>query len=260
MAARPVWKGIVVFDDVRLPVKLYSAARDQNVHFRLLHAADMVPVRQQMVDPRSDEPVAETDVVRGVEVEEGIYVKVALQERVALEPLASRDIEISQVLAPGQMDVRWLDRPYYLGPDGDDEGYMAFSQALANRTAIAHWVMRKKRYHGAIRSRSGYLTLQTLHAPEELVPIDAVQAPAQQSPHTEELALARQLVHALADGFDPEAYQNTYRTKLKALIEAKAHGAAIEMPQAPPRPAVRSLAESLEKSLRATSGEGAFGG
>ena len=58
MAARAMWKAALQIGDLKVPVKLYSALEDRDVHFRLLHAADHAPVKQRMVNPETDEPVA----------------------------------------------------------------------------------------------------------------------------------------------------------------------------------------------------------
>ena len=57
MAARAMWKADLALGEIKVPVKLYAAVRDTKVHFRLLHAADHAPVKQQMVNPETDEPV-----------------------------------------------------------------------------------------------------------------------------------------------------------------------------------------------------------
>ena len=51
--ARAMWKASLELGKASLAVKLYAAAEERDVHFRLLHARDSVPVKQQMVDPRS---------------------------------------------------------------------------------------------------------------------------------------------------------------------------------------------------------------
>jgi len=58
MTTRAMWKAEVDIEDLRIPVKLYAAVADASTHFRLLHAKDHAPVKQQMVDPETDEPVA----------------------------------------------------------------------------------------------------------------------------------------------------------------------------------------------------------
>ena len=147
--------------------------------------------------------------------------------------------------------MRWFDRPYHLGPDGDEGGYFALAEALAagNRIGAAQWVMRKKRYQGALISRGGYLLLQTLRHAEEVVSIESLVVPPDRAPDAREEKLAEQLIAALEDSFDPGAYQDEHRERVLSLIEAKASGQVVEFAPPPPKHHERSLVEELEASL-----------
>src|SRR5687767_1205646 len=56
-SARAMWKGVISFGSVALPVRLYSAVQDRDVHFRLLHQTDKQPVKQVMINPETEEVV-----------------------------------------------------------------------------------------------------------------------------------------------------------------------------------------------------------
>lgn len=252
MTARAIWKAELCIGDQRVPVKLFSASQDQRVHFRLLHAKDLAPVQQEMVDSIDLQPVARKDALQGVEVSEGEFVIITEEERRELEPPGSRDIRIEQMIAPSLIEWSWLNRPYYLGPDGDEEGYFALAQAMAkrNRIGAAQWVMRKKRYQGALYSRAGHLHLQTLRHLEEVVDLQEVVAPADRSPDDRERKLAEQLIAMLSDHFDPGAYHNKHRERVQALVKAKASGQQLKAePPAPMPPPKHSLVEDLQASL-----------
>ena len=80
---------------------------------------------------------------------------------------------------------QWYDRPYYLGPDADDSDYFALADALErkNVVGIARWVMRKKRYVGALTSTNGYLMISTLRRADQVLSfsgIEPAKAPAPQ--------------------------------------------------------------------------------
>jgi DNA end-binding protein Ku len=130
MTARAMWKAEVDIEDLRIPVKLYAAVADASVRFRLLHAKDHAPVKQQMVDPETDEPVAPEAIRRVIEVDRGTYVVIKPEEQAALEPKPSRSIAVERVVSADKIDERWFDRPYYLGPDGDDDAYFDLARAL----------------------------------------------------------------------------------------------------------------------------------
>lgn len=252
VTARAIWKAELCIGVQRVPVKLFSASQDQRVHFRLLHAKDLAPVQQEMVDSIDLQPVANKDALRGIEVSEGVFAIITEKERRELEPTASRDICIEQMIEPALIDWRWLNKPYYLGPDGDEEGYFALAQAMAkrNRVGAARWVMRKKRYQGALFSHAGHLLLQTLRHSEEVVELEEVITPADRSPDERERKLAEQLIAMLSDRFDPEAYHNEHSERVRALIEAKVSGQKWEVERPTPKLTPKhSLVDDLKASL-----------
>lgn len=226
MSARAMWKGIVTFGDIRVPVKLYSALEDRSVHFRLLHRSDQQPIRQALVNPETDEPVAYASTRRAFVADDGRRVMLDRDELDALEPRASRDITIEKFVPLAAIDHRWYDRPYYLGPDGDDDAYFALATALdgSDRQGLAHWVMRGKDYVGALRLHRGYPILVSLRHAEEVVPVESLQAPTGKPLDRRELSMARQLIGMLAAEFDPDEYHDEYRKRLLDMIEKKAHG------------------------------------
>ena len=261
MAARAMWKADLVLGETKVPVKLYSAVQDSKVHFRLLHAADHAPVKQQMVDPATEQPVAPTETRKAVAVDRGVYVVLTEEEQAALTPKPSRLISVEQVVTRDAIDERWFDRPYYLGPDGDDEGYFALAETLKKRDAVgvAHWVLRNKSYVGALQASDGYLLLDTLRYAEQIVEVGAVRASPNRAPDKREIALAEQLIGALEDRFDPTEFRDEYQEQLKNMLAAKAAGKVVHFPKAPKRERADSLVASLQASLKANRKEAGHG-
>ena len=253
MAARAIWKGVIRFGAVRVPVKLYSAVQDRGVHFRLLHAADRVPVEQRMVHGGTGDEVPHEQVRKGYEVERGMFVVLEDEDLDTLEPEASREIEVLRFLPRGGISHQWYDRPYWLGPDGDEEAYFALALGLrrSGREGVARWVMRKKDYVGALRAEGEHLILNTLRHAEEVVVADELPAPGGRALDPKELQLAEQLVSALADRFDPKQYHDEYRERVHELVAAKAEGQTVAFEPYEERKRPRSLARALEASLRA---------
>jgi DNA end-binding protein Ku len=261
MAARAMWKADLALGEIKVPVKLYAAVHDTKVHFRLLHAADHAPVKQQMVDPETEQPVPYEATKKAVALDRGVYVLLTEEEQAALAPKPSRLISVEEVVASSEIDERWFDRPYYLGPDGDDEGYFALAEALKKREAvgIAHWVLRKKRYVGALQASGGYLLLDTLRYAQEIVEVSAVRPSANRAPDKREIALAEQLIGALEDRFDANEFRDEYQDQLKAMLAAKAAGKVVRFPKAPQRKHEDSLVASLQASLKTRRKEAGHG-
>jgi DNA end-binding protein Ku len=250
--ARALWKANIRFGDVDVPVRMFSAIQAQGVHFRLLHKKDKVPVEQRMINPVTGDIVPRDRVRKGFEVEPGVFVVLDDLELEALQPEPSRDIRIHRFVESSVMDRRYYERPYFLGPDGDDPAYGALVRALESKNVegIASWTQRKKSYIGALRVRDEHLLLITLRHAEEVVPIGAIKSPAGRDLDARELKMAEQLISALEGEFDPAAFRDEFRHRVLELVDKKAKGGRIKLHKPVARkPEVRSLADVLEASL-----------
>lgn len=252
MAARAMWKGIVTFGDVRVPVKLYAAIEDRTLRFRLLDRATKTPVVQSLVQSDTDSVVPYEATRRGFVTDEQEVVVLDPDELASLEPDGSRTIEVVRFVPPEAIDHRLYDRPYYLGPDGGAGPYAALARALARseREGVARWAMRKKEYVGALRLHRGYPMLVTLRHAEEVVSLERVERPKGKPLDDAQLAMARQLVGMLEAPFEPTSYRDEYRGRVAELIEAKVRGQTPTAPKPRPRPKARDLDGALRASLR----------
>ncbi len=252
MAARAMWKAIVRVGDVSVPVKLYSAVQDRDVHFRMLHGKDHAPVKQAMVNPETDEVVPRENIRRGFFTPEGDLVMLENEELDTLEPEPSREIHLEHFLPPNVIDHRYYRRPYYLGPDGSSDKYAALIGAMAKsgREGFAHWVMRNKAYIGALRLHQGYPMLIALRHAEEVISVDTMEVPEGNALDKRELDMARQLIQMLEADFEPEQYHDEYRERVLQLIQTKASGGKVKAFRPRAKAASDDLAKALEASLQ----------
>jgi DNA end-binding protein Ku len=251
--ARAIWKGHLQLAKQELAVKLYSAIEDRTVRFHLLHAKDHAPVEQHIVRKDTGKDVGKEDMRKAFALDRGTAVILEPEELQQLVPPESRDIEITRFVAPAVLGDQWYDRPYYLGPDADDGDYFALAEALhrKNVVGIARWVMRKKRYVGALTSTNGYLMLSTLRRADQVLSFSGIEPAKAQEPAASELKLAHQLVSSIETDFDPSLWQNEYRERLHKLIEAKARGEKLQPVRRKKKASSASLAESLRASIAA---------
>lgn len=253
MAARAIWKGVVRIGSAKLPVKLYSAVQDQTIHFRLLHASDHQPVQQKMIDADNGEPVESKEVRKAFPLGRGRLLMLGEDDLAKLEPKESRDIEVTRFVDPTQIDHRWYERAYYLGPDGDTAAYFAAAEALRKKKkeGVAKWVMRKKHYIGALREDGGYLVLIALRYAEEVIDADALPRPGGRPLQAKEIAMGEQLIETLAGKFDPAAFRDEYRDRVMDLINAKAKGRKPKLATfKPKKTSDDALTSALAASLR----------
>jgi DNA end-binding protein Ku len=248
-----MWKGTIELGNHKLGVKIYSAVEDRSIRFHMLHKKDGAPVEQHIYRKDTGEDVERVDIRKAFSLSKGTAVILEPEDLEKLAPPDSRDIRMCRFVAPEVLGDQWYDRPYYLGPDGDDESYFALAQALKekNMIGIARWVMRKKRYVGALAAIDGYLALSTLRRADQVLKFAGIEPAASVAPRPNELKLAEQLVSSIEADFDPQLWQNEYRQRLLKLIEAKARGEKLPPVRLKKKAREASLAESLKASIAA---------
>jgi len=253
MTARAIWKGELKLDATKVPVKFYSALKDQTVRFHLLEEKSKTRVKQHMVEPDSGKEVANEEIQKGFEVEPGTFVILEAEELEKLQPQASREIELTQFVPQQKIPPEFYDRPYYLGPDGDQAGYFALAEALKNKEkeAVARWVMRKQPYVGALRAEDDHLVLFTLRHAEEVLSAKDLPRPAGRAADKKELSMAKQLVELLKGEFDPTEYKDEYRARVMDFIEKKAKGHKPRLQLVKTKRKTTSLDSVLSKSIAA---------
>lgn len=238
-------------------MKVYSAVQDQTVRFHILDERSKTRVKQHMVDPDSSKEVSPEEIQKGFEVEPGTFVILNQEELESLEPEASREIEITQFVPPAEIAPEFYDRPYYLGPDGDQAAYFALAEALSNKEkeGVARWVMRKQPYVGALRAEGDHLILFTLRKLEEVLSARDLPRPAGRAPDKKELNMARQLVELLEGEFNPGDYQDEYSARVMEFLEKKAKGHAPRLRLVKTKRKTASLDKVLSKSIESLKKE-----
>ena len=253
MAARAIWKGDLKLNSTKVPVKLYAAVQDRTVRFHILEEKSKTRVKQHMVEPESGKEIASGEIQKGFEVEPGTFVILDETELQKIEPEASREIEITQFVPPAEIPPEYFDRPYYLGPDGDESAYFALAEALQNkgREGVVRWVMRKQPYVGALRAEDDHLMLFTLRNAEEVLSAKDLPRPSGRAPEKKELAMATQLVELLKGEFDPKEYKDEYRGRVMEFVEKKAKGHKPKLQLVKAKKKTTSLDKVLSKSIEA---------
>ncbi len=248
--ARAIWKGVLEIADLEVPVKMYSAVQDRDVHFRLLGARSRAPIHQKIVRKSDGKEVPSKDRRKAFPIDRDRGVILTPEELDAIEPKPSREIQVCRFVAPSLIGDQWYERPYYLGPQDDAGAYFALVEALERKrvVGIARWAMRKKRYVGALGTGGGYLMMVTLRRADQVLSPAALDVAREHKVDQRELKLAVQLIDSIAADFEPQLWQDQYRARVCKLIEAKAQGKAI--PKPPPKPkASENLADQLRQSV-----------
>ena len=263
VTSRPIWTGSISFGLVTIPVRLFTAIREQRLAFRSLHDQDQVPLKQKMVCPADGKEVHAEHIVKGFEIEKDRFVIVRQEEIDSVQPKATKAIEIQDFVNLTDIDPVYFDRPYYVVPKPEGiKPYQLLVKAMekAGRVGIAKVVMHTKEYLAALRPVDGALCLETMHFSDEVVSAQAI-TPAESKADSKDkvddraLKMASQLIESLTTEFDPAKYHDEYREKMMEMIEQKAAGDKIvtrpESDNKSPRKG-SDLMAALEASLAKT--------
>jgi DNA end-binding protein Ku len=250
MGARAIWKGKLLVGRHEVPVKMYSAVEDRDVHFKLLDRKEHQHVEQKIVRKDTGAEVPAEDRRKAFPLDDQQAVILQPDELAALEPPPEREIHLCRFVPDGLLGDQWFDRPYWLGPDEDEGAYFALARAIADRQVkgIARWVMRNKRYLGALHAEGDYLQMITLRRTEQVLELPAVEPAKSRTPSAAELKLAAQLVDSITGDFEPAEWHNEYRDRLLDLLAAK----LLDEKVVPLKPRKRATGASLEDALRAS--------
>ena len=256
--ARAIWSGAISFGLVNVPVKLYTATSPKTVRFNQLSSKTGARIRQKRVDPTTDEEVPYEDIVKGYEITPDRYVTITNEELDALDPKATRTVDIEEFVDLADIDPIYYDHNYYLAPTaGGAKAYRLLLDAMreAGKVGIGKVVLRSKQQLCALRPTGDVLALTTmLWGDEVLSPdrLDEIGEIEEAQATDRELKMAEQLIASLSADFEPTKFHDEYREQVLALIEAKANGEEIAAaPQVEEPSAAPDLMAALEASLAA---------
>ena len=249
---RSIWKGVITFGMVSIPVRLFPATQDKDVSFHLLHQSDHSRIKFKRWCEAEDREVEQDELVRAFEVSKGQYVEVTDEDLEQLPLPARHTIELSAFVGSGEIDPIYYDKSYYLEPEETGiKPYALLMGVLEKKgvTGVASIALRNKESLCALRPMDGTLLLETLHYPDEIREREVSLPKA--LVNDRELAVAGTLVDALAEPFDPARYHDRYREALLELIASKAEGRAVVVPEAEAPAQVADLMSALRASVEA---------
>jgi DNA end-binding protein Ku len=259
---RAIWSGAISFGLVNVPVKMYSATSPKAVRFHQLSAKTGTRIKQKRVDPSTGDEVAFEDIVKGYELSPDRYVLIEPEELEALDPKATKTIDIEEFVEIADIDPIYYDHSYYLAPaTGGAKAYQLLLAAMreAGKVAIGRVVIRSKQQLCALRPAGEAMALSTmLFGDEVLSPdrLDELDGLEEAEATKRELTMAQQLIESLSADFDPTKFKDEYRERVLDLIERKAAGEEIAVqPEAEDDTPAPDLMAALEASLAEIRGD-----
>jgi|tagenome__1003787_1003787.scaffolds.fasta_scaffold20904501_3 DNA end-binding protein Ku len=251
---RSLWTGTLSFGLVNVPVALYSAARDLDLHFHQLHEKDGARIETRRFCKKEDKEVGFEEVGKGYDLD-GKQVVLTDEELEAVAPRRTRTIDIEAFVDQDEIDPILYDHPYILVATGEAEGpkraYRLLVEVMSetDRVALGRFVLRTKEYLVTVRVRDGLLALTTMLFHDEIRPVKDIDG-GDTKPAKQELDHAVRLIDALTVDWDPGAYEDRYRQRLEDVVKKKRKGATIEAPEQADEPApIDDLMAALRQTL-----------
>ena len=258
MAARATWKGFLKISLVNIPIKVFPATESSgSISFNQLHGECRTRIQQKRWCPQCNREVPLSEIVKGYEFEKGRYVVLSDEDFDKVRPESTRVIDLVQFADESAVDPMYVDRTYYLAPDGGmaADAFAVMRDGMAGKVGVGKLALYGREYLVAVKPHRRGIVMYTLHHAAEIRSIDAVEelgaVPTETKP--EEIKLARQVIQTFAGPLNLSDYKDEYREGLQRIIDAKIAGEEVVAPSVEAPPRVVNLMEALRKSLDSVS-------
>jgi DNA end-binding protein Ku len=260
MAVRSTWKGFLKVSLVNIPIRVFPATESAaTLSFNQLHAECQTRIQQKRWCPHCEREVPLSEVVKGYEFEKGKYVVVTEEDFEKVTIPSTRVINLEQFTDETAIDPMYVDRAYYLAPDGGvaADAYAVMREGMRGKVGIGKVALYGREYLVAIKPHEHGLVMYTLHHAAEIRTIEQIEelngVPKTVKP--QELKLAKQVIDMFEGELNLKDYTDDYKEELRRIIKAKVAGEEIVATPAAEAPSnVVDLMAALRKSLDAVSG------
>jgi len=258
MGARATWKGFLKVSLVNIPIKVFPATESgATISFNQLHGECRTRIQQKKWCPHCNREVSISEIVKGYEFEKGHFVVMEEEDFEKVRTESTRVIDLVQFASDSAIDPMYVDRTYYLAPDGPvaGEAFAVMRDGMEGKVGVGKLALYGREYLVAVRPHERGIVMHTLHHAAEIRGIDQVDELNSVTTRVkpEEVRLAKQIIESFEAPLDLATYRDEYQEGLKAIIDAKIAGQEIVAPavEAPAR--VVNLMDALRKSLDAVS-------
>src|SRR5262245_36168420 len=254
MAARPTWKGFMKISLVNIPVRVFPATDSAaSISFNQLHAECQTRIQQKRWCPKCEREVPLAEIAKGYEFEKGRYVIVEEEDIAKVRPESTRVIDLVQFTPVEAIDPIYVERPYYLAPDGQMalEAFAVMREGMKGMAGIGKLALYGREYLVAVQPKDKGMVMYTLRRAKEVRSMDNIDelegVPSKVKP--EEIKLAKQVIENFEGELDLSEYRDAYQEELQRIIDAKIAGEEVVATEEQTPPKVVNLMDALRQSL-----------
>ena len=253
-----MWKGVVSFGMVSIPIRLYNATESSaKVSFRQLCPEHKSPISYKRWCAEGDHEVNYGEILKGYEVGRDRYVIIDDKDLDNLPLATAHQVDIQEFVPADDIEPGlYFKNAYYIEPEElGKKPYHLLRKALqaTGRMAIAKIALRDREHLCALHANGKGMLMNTLNWPDEIRSTEGLKGLEDEDVkiNPKELEMAKALIESLADSFDPARYKDEYREAVMRVVQAKIEGEEIEAPPTPQPAKVMDLMEALRASVEA---------
>src|SRR5215831_9128619 len=254
MATRPTWKGFLKISLVNIPVRVFPATDSAaTISFNQLHRECQTRIQQKRWCPKCEREVPLSEIVKGYEFEKGHYVVMDEDDLAKVRPESTRVIDLVQFTPVESIDPIYIERPYYLAPDGQMalESFAVMREGMKGKAGIGKLALYGREYLVAVQPKDKGLVMYTMRRANEIRSMDQIDelegVPSKVKP--EEIKLAKQVIENFEGELDLGEYKDAYQEELQRIIDAKIAGEEVVATEEQTPPKVVNLMDALRQSL-----------
>ena len=243
-------KSVITFGMVAIPIAMFTATQDNDIHFNQLHKDDNSRIRYKKTCSHCGKEIKAEDIVKGYEYDDDKYVVVTDEEIEKIKTEKEKSIQILHFARLNQISPVYYDKTYQAAPEaGGEKAFELLRSALMaeQKIAIGKTVMGTKDTLMAIIPREDGILISTMFYADE---VKALQRQYNKPEISEqELSMAKLLINSMDTPFDPAKYKDEYQARLRQLIEAKIAGNEVVAPESEGEGKIIDLMEALKASV-----------
>ncbi len=247
MASR---KSVISFGMVAIPISMYTATQDNDIHFNQLHKDDHSRIRYKKTCSHCGKEIETGDIVKGFEYDKDKYIVVTDEDIEKVKTEKEKSIQILHFANLNQISPVYYDKTYQAVPAaGGEKAFELLRSALfaEQKIAIGKTVLGTKDTLMAIIPREDGVLISTMFYGDDIKELQKQYTKVAVA--EEELKMAKLLINSMDTPFDPEQYKDEYQEKLRELIESKIAGREIVSSEPEGAGKVIDLMEALKASV-----------
>ena len=194
-----------------------------------------------------------SEVAKGYEFEKGRYVVVSEDDMAKVRPESTRVIDLVQFTEAASIDPIYVERPYYLAPDGPmaKEAFAVMREGMKGKAGIGKLALYGREYLVAVQAREKGLVMYTMRHAAEVRSMDNIEeldnVPSKIKP--DEIKLAKQVIENFEADLNLKEFRDEYQEELQRIIDAKIAGEEVvaTVEETPPKGV--NLMDALRQSL-----------